>query len=220
MNKKSDKANLEKSKGLFFATGFAVVLLLALIILEHKEPARESLHNYAFMGEPEFFYTLNIIEDSVKIPEPNFHSYQKTDVLAELKENKFIKKDTAGKTAKNSTKNTNKEQAIYSDKPQFFVEKPASFPGGETAFNQYIKTRLRYPEKAKKHSVQGRVYLSFVVQPDGSISDIQIVNSSNDWLNDEALRLIRTMPAWHAAEIRGQAVASKRTVSIVFLLNP
>ncbi len=219
MNKKSNKADLEKNKGLFLTTGLVVALLLVLIIVEHKKKVNDISDNYTFMGEPEFFYTLNIIEDTLETPKPNKLYNSNIDINKKNNyTNNYVNKSSVFLNKKNEDYNGEKNQE-YDEEPVFFTEKPAKFPGGDSAFNSYVKNNLHYPEKAKKDSVQGRVYVCFTVCSNGKIKSPKVVNSSNDLLNEEALRLIRSMPAWHAAETKGKPIASKRTVPIIFFLK-
>jgi len=218
MNKKSDKANLEKSKGLFLGTGFAVVLLLALIIIEHKVPVNNPQQASSFMGEPEFISRLVILEQNIEVPEPKNISDNNLD---QRKNSEEVNKTLQNSTKKDLPKNgefTGESAGSKFSKKLSIAEQKAEFPGGENAFNHYIKTHLKYPEKAKLNKVQGRVYIKLTVEKDGTISQEKIVNSSNNLLNQEALRLIRAMPKWQAAVVNGKAVASTRIVSVVFKL--
>jgi protein TonB len=218
MNKKTDKADLEKSKGLFFATGFAVVLLLALIIIEHKVPVKNPEEESVFMGEPEFISRLVIIEQDIEAPAPK---KLLNNNIKQTKNNEKVKQ-----TLQNSSQNTDiKYEEFYGESAESrpskkiaIAEQKARFPGGEEAFNNYIKTQLIYPEKAKANKVQGRVYVKFTVEKDGTISQEKIVNSSNNLLNQEALKLIRSMPKWEPAVIDGKSAASQRIFSVVFKL--
>lgn len=93
------------------------------------------------------------------------------------------------------------------------------FPGGETALMQHIKENVNYPEAAKKNNIQGKVYTQYIVETDGSISNINIAKGVDELLNIEAMRVIATLPKYEAAGIiDGKKVKVKMTIPINFTL--
>lgn len=92
----------------------------------------------------------------------------------------------------------------------------ASFPGGELALKAYIDSNLVYPQSDTYKRHEGRVYVSFVVDWDGSISQIEVIRGTTEEANREAKRLIREMPNWLPAEIDDRAVRSRIRIPIVF----
>jgi len=99
-----------------------------------------------------------------------------------------------------------------------FPEKPASFPGGETALKSYLETAKDYPQAAIENKEEGTVYISFVVEKDGSISTIDVLKSPAATLTTESIRLVKTMPLWIPAEQEGKAVRTKVTIPVKFVL--
>lgn len=97
--------------------------------------------------------------------------------------------------------------------------KEASFPGGSEAFTKYLIENLNYPKTSLDKGEQGKVFVKFIVNEDGSISNPQVVRGATDELNNEALRLISKMPNWEPAEANGKAVKSEYTLPISFALN-
>ena len=100
-----------------------------------------------------------------------------------------------------------------------FPETEASFPGGENALKKWIDEELRYPEIAIDEGIQGKVFFTFIVLADGSLTDIKIAHSFDPKLNKEAQRIMETMPKWIPAMDKGKAVASKGRCFIVFRLD-
>ena len=98
------------------------------------------------------------------------------------------------------------------------VEEQPVFPGGEGAMMAFIKNNLKYPESCAKDSIQGRVTLSFIVEKDGSVTNINEMRSPNADLTAEAVRVVKAMPKWEPGKQRGQAVAVKYVVPITFRL--
>ena len=88
------------------------------------------------------------------------------------------------------------------------VEKDAVFPGGEAAMYKWIVDNLKYPEECKAKGIQGRVYVQFVVNEDGSLSDAKILRSPDKALSQEAIRVVKAMPKWKPAQNKGKVVRS------------
>ncbi len=100
------------------------------------------------------------------------------------------------------------------------VEEMPEFPGGGmSAFMDYIKTNMRYPASAKEKGTQGRVTVQFVVDKDGSIKEPKLLRSVDKDMDAEALRLISNMPKWKPGRQKGQPVAVKYTVPVMFSLD-
>lgn len=99
------------------------------------------------------------------------------------------------------------------------VEEFPEFPGGTEAMMDFIKKNLRYPEFLGESCIQGRVTLSFVVEKDGSITDIQEMRSPSEYLTEEAIRVVKLMPKWKPGKQRGQAVRVKYMLPITFRLE-
>ena len=99
------------------------------------------------------------------------------------------------------------------------VEQMPSFPGGQGALMSYLANNIKYPVVAQENGVQGRVVVSFVVERDGSITDVQVVRSVDPSLDREAQRVVRSMPKWIPGKQNGQAVRVKYNVPVSFRLQ-
>ncbi len=99
------------------------------------------------------------------------------------------------------------------------VEQMPSFPGGTSALMSYLNSNVKYPVVAQENGVQGRVVISFVVEKDGSITDVQVVKSVDPSLDREASRVVRSMPRWNPGKQNGQAVRVKYDVPVSFRLQ-
>ncbi len=100
-----------------------------------------------------------------------------------------------------------------------FPDVEASFPGGPAALNKWIVEHIQYPPTSVDMNEQGRVYLSFVVEPDGSITNIAVERGVSTDLDREAKRVIRSMPSWNAGEAKGKKVRTRCRLPINFTLN-
>ena len=99
------------------------------------------------------------------------------------------------------------------------VEEMPHFPGGAAALQAFLSSNTKYPVVAQENGVQGRVTVSFVVERDGSITDVRVVRSVDPSLDREASRVVRSMPRWSPGKQNGSAVRVKYTVPVVFRLQ-
>ena len=99
------------------------------------------------------------------------------------------------------------------------VEQMPEYPGGMEALFEFLKNNIKYPEDAQKQKVEGRVIATFVVETDGSISNIEVVKHAFPSLDAEAVRVIQAMPKWAPGKQKGQAVRVKYTIPINFNLK-
>ena len=100
-----------------------------------------------------------------------------------------------------------------------YVEQMPSFPGGEAALMQYLSKNIKYPPFAEENNIQGRVICTFVVERDGSVSDIRIARSVDPSLDKEAIRVVSGMPRWIPGRQNGQMVRVKYTLPVTFRLQ-
>lgn len=99
------------------------------------------------------------------------------------------------------------------------VEVMPEYPGGQKALFAYLSENIRYPQIAKENKIEGRVIVGFVVEKDGSISNVEVVRSVDPSLDKEALRVIKSMPRWKPGKIRGKPVRVKYRVPVNFKLT-
>ena len=99
------------------------------------------------------------------------------------------------------------------------VEEMPHFPGGAAALQAFLSSNTKYPVVAQENGVQGRVTVSFVVERDGSITDVRVVRSVDPSLDREASRVVRSMPRWSPGKQNGSTVRVKYTVPVVFRLQ-
>ena len=100
-----------------------------------------------------------------------------------------------------------------------YVEQMPSFPGGDAALMQYLSKNIKYPPVAEEMGIQGRVICTFVVERDGSVSDIRIKRSVDPSLDKEAMRVVSAMPKWIPGRQNGQMVRVKYTLPVTFRLQ-
>ena len=99
------------------------------------------------------------------------------------------------------------------------VEQMPTFPGGMSALMQYLSKNIKYPPVAEENGIQGRVICTFVVERDGSVSDIRIAKGVDPSLDKEAIRVVSAMPKWIPGRQNGQSVRVKYTLPVTFRLQ-
>lgn len=103
--------------------------------------------------------------------------------------------------------------------PFTIVEEMPSFQGGEVAMMKWIQSHVQYPQYEKEADISGKVFVRFVVQPDGSVDNVQVVRGVSKGLDKEATRVVSSMPKWNAGKQGGRAVPVYFSLPINFVLN-
>ena len=103
--------------------------------------------------------------------------------------------------------------------PYSVVEQMPEFPGGELALQKYLKSAVKYPPIALENGIQGKVYVSFVVDTNGAISNARVSRSVEESIDKEAIRVVKAMPKWIPGKQNGQTVRVSYTIPINFVLE-
>ena len=112
------------------------------------------------------------------------------------------------------------EENIEDDQPFVKVEQMPSFMGGDLmTFRNWVMTKLRYPQIAQENNITGRVLLMFVIERDGTLTNIQVLQTPDSSLSDEAIRILKTSPKWTPGKQRNQSVRVKYTLPIDFRIQ-
>ena len=113
-----------------------------------------------------------------------------------------------------STAQTKKNNMVFD-----VVEVMPQYPGGQIAMMKYIMENMKYPKQAMKEGIQGRVAVRFIVEKDGSISNVRPIHSVHTLLDKEAVRVVKSMPKWSPGKQHGKPVRVQLIVPIMFKLN-
>lgn len=113
-----------------------------------------------------------------------------------------------------STAQTKKNDMVFD-----VVEVMPQYPGGQIAMLKYIMENMKYPKQAMKEGIQGRVAVRFIVEKDGSISNVKPILSVHPLLNKEAVRVVKSMPKWTPGKQNGKPVRVRFNLPIMFKLN-
>ena len=102
--------------------------------------------------------------------------------------------------------------------PLLSVEEDPEFPGGLDSLRAFIQRNLRYPEEAKRNKIEGKVFISFIIEADGSVSNIKVLRDIGSGCGAEAVRVVKMMPKWKPGKQRGKAVRTQFNLPIQFVL--
>lgn len=137
------------------------------------------------------------------------------------KDNKLGTQDSISCSPARDNRDINKDNGKQSDDNTFFpiVDIEPEFPGGVKSLMEFISGNLRYPAYAADNGIQGKVTLIFVVEKDGTITNIQELSSPSEDLTREAMRVVQSMPRWKPGILDGKAVPVRFMIPITFRLD-
>nr|WP_237488121.1 energy transducer TonB [Hufsiella ginkgonis] len=99
------------------------------------------------------------------------------------------------------------------------VEIPPEFPGGQKELVKFLNRNLKYPPQARSNNVEGKVFTGFVVEKNGTLSDFKVLRGIGSGCDEEALRVIRMLPAWKPAMVDGKPVRNSYVLSVTFKIS-
>ena len=231
--KKSYRADLEHRRGWFFLIGLAVAIgLIALAMNISFNPGEEKMDEEMLE---------KIVRDlELKRPDENMMAYQMPEEKPEMKAKlnvvetpkteemtEELKKDQekqldgeGAKEEKEKAEPIIPPEVEDKENPLNFrvVERLPEFPGGPVEFMKWLTRNLKYPASAQQQKIEGRVVVSFIINKDGTTSDIKVTKSATPILDREALRVIRMMPKWKAGEDHGKPCRTMMAIPVVFAL--
>lgn len=225
--KKSPKADIENSKSTSLLIGLTVALGILFAAFEWSQSEikiyDEALQNV--VEEDEEMVEVTFRDETPPPPPPPEPETVLSDVI-EIKENTeevqtadFSTEDDANKGVEiHEVVQQVEEEEPEEQKIHLVVEKMPEFPGGNDAMNRWLSKNIRYPLIAQENGIQGRVVCQFVVNSDGKIVDVQVVRGVEASLDAEAVRVIKSMPAWTPGRQGGKNVRVKYTLPIRFKL--
>jgi len=226
--KKDKKANLENKKGMFFLIGLVIALGLVFIAFEWKTKANTTTFllsdsNYSPIADYVYIPSTQSEEKEIPLPKIEVPSFELVDNSNEVvNEPAFIDTDPAAGAyiglkdlIYNPKANTKDNvETIYE-----FVQEMPQFPGGDTSLLKFLSLHIKYPVIAKENRIEGRVYVSFVIDEQGFTRDVTIVRGVDPSLDNEALRVVRSMPQWKPGKQGGVPVKVRYYVPIHFDLQ-
>jgi len=226
--KKTPKADLENKKSVFFEIGLVITLLIVLAAFEWTSTDTVNVDQIKVQEVKVEEEMMDITrQDEVKAPEPP-KVVTVTDVIkivddnVNIKDNSDIFESDFKEDAAVKIVEFNEEEAEVEEYVPFVVveEMPNFGEGGIDQFrNEYIAKNLKYPDVAAENGIQGRVYINFVVEPDGRVTNVKVVRGVDPSLDKEAVRVVSSSPKWKPGKQRGKPVRVQFTIPIIFVLQ-
>lgn len=226
--KKTEKASLENKRLIFAELGLIAALLVVFAGFESSTRAKEValLQGNTVIDDeddimaipletpppapeapalPMLSDELEIVDNDVTV-DLDFQSLDDTDVPVDIQE--YVRQDVV-------------EEEVEDDPIPFVtVEQKPTFNGGDAnGFAKWVNSRLVYPEVAKENGVEGRVTLQFTIGKDGKLQDVKVLNSPDESLAQEAVRVVSSSPKWEPGRQRDRAVKVSYTFPVIYRLH-
>ena len=226
--KKTEKANLENKRLIFAELGLIAALLVVYAGLESSARVRQAslLPENTIMDDeddilavtldtpppapevpalPMLSDELEIVDNDITV-DLDFQSLDDTDVPVDIQE--YVREEVI-------------EEEVEDDPiPFVMVEQKPTFNGGDAnGFAKWVNSRLVYPEAAKENGVEGRVVLQFTIGKDGRLQDVKVLNTPDESLAQEAVRIVSSSPKWEPGRQRDRAVKVSYTFPVIYRLR-
>ena len=225
--KKSPKADLESKKLTFTLIGLVVTLFVVWRVFEYKSYDKQSIDNLqktVEVIEEEMVEITKQEQPKVQPPQPKPQVTQiqvvedDVEVEDEIDINAEVDQDEVIEEYEFTPPEIEEEEIVEAEIFRVVEEMP-EFPGGSAKLMEYIQKNIKYPMMARESDIQGRVFVNFVVEPDGSISNVAVLRGIGGGCDEEAVRVVNSMPKWKPGKQRGSAVRCAYTVPIIFKLQ-
>ena len=214
--KKNPEVNLERKRGLFLQIGLVIALLVVLAAFEYKSYEKVAYNLGALNLDDLEEEIIPITKQEVKPPPPPPPPPEVIEIIDDEVEieNEIEIEDT-------ESDEDEEIEIIEEDDDEFFmvVENMPQFPGGDLGLMKYIQKHVKYPAIAKEYNITGKVYISFIVDKSGKVTNVKIVRGVDKNLDAEAMRVVKSLPKYKPGKQRGKAVRVMFTIPINFQLN-
>lgn len=221
--KKSPRANLENKKLMFVQIGLIISLAIAWLVFEIKSYDKREINDVGRTVEiveeemveitkqeqkpqpvevPKTTTQIQVVEDDVEVDD--------VEINAEVDQNEIIEEYVAPEVVEEEVV----EQEVFT-----IVEEMPDFPGGTAKLAEYLQKNIKYPQMARESGIQGRVFVNFVVEPDGHVSNVKVLRSLGGGCDEEAMRVVKAMPKWKPGKQRGKPVRVSYILPVNFKLQ-
>ena len=234
--KKAKKADLEGQKSTSLLIGYIVTLAAIFVAFEWTTREFKETEPVIYSASAQWE------EEIIPITQPIFHTAappppvevpQVAEIIDIVENDEEIEEEEIQSTEDTNEAITGPTGPVVSgpvgpvmaaeegDEGEVFqvVEQMPEFPGGMDKLMEYLSKNIKYPSIAQENNIQGRVIVEFVVNKDGSIVEPKVMRSVDTSLDNEAMRVIKSMPKWTPGKQRGKAVRVRYTVPVLFRLQ-
>ena len=224
---KTSRADLENKKFLFTEIGLIIALIIVLVGFKWKSPDRNN-------GNIETRDFVEIQEEMVPITEQKVKPLppppSNTVLTIKIVEDNIVVEDDIVIDAEANQETKVEEYIPYEsqemeeeedigEEPIFvIVESMPAFPGGMDKLMKYLSDNIKYPSQARELGIQGKVFLSFVIEKDGSVTDVTLLRGIGGGCDEEAIRVVKNMPNWIPGKQRNIPVRVRFNLPVNFRL--
>ena len=218
--KKNPEIALAKKAGLFLNIGFVISILLVIGAFEWKTYDDVNLLE---LGQVKDDFVEITEVPLTRQPPPPTPKIKQIEII-EVPDVEEIKEEIAVDLDIEITEETEIEEIVFEepvkeevvDEVFTLVEKYPSFEGGDLAFINFVQSNLNYPEKARRMGLEGKVFVQFIVEKDGSLTNVAVIKGMLSDCNEEAIRVMQNSPKWLAGKQRGRSVRVQMVIPITF----
>lgn len=225
--KKTENANMENKRTIFLEVGLVIAMLFVLLAFNWKTYDRQLIQIYQKSGDntliemvpitvqkqpelpkvpkPTVVYTINIVDDETLVDEDYV-------INADIDPTDSVPVYTPMPAMKDEEEDNTQEEIFK------VVESMPVFPGGEKALYAFLQNNMTYPAMAKEAAISGKVYVTFVVEKDGSITEVRLLRGIGGGCDEEALRVVKNMPDWTPGRQRNIPVRVQFILDVKFTL--
>lgn len=219
--KKNPKADLSRKSGLILSFSFLLSLSLIIAAFEfnYKEP-QVAIIDF----NPDYFKDNSVvpITEIKTVEPPKIKAVQIIEVKEDEPEDDLKNIIDIETTENDAVEVIEVEEPVEKEEPdviEVFPEESASPMGGMRAFYKYVGDNIKYPMIAKRTGTKGKVFVEFVINKDGSLTDIKVVKGIGAGCDEEAMRVLQAAPKWSPGKQRGKPVRQRMVIPIVFTIN-
>ena len=220
--KKNPKNDLSRMSSLFLNIGLSVSLLLVIVAFEWRTYDNSGLLDLGMVQDD--FEDLMEIPPTEQPPPPP-PKIQLPEII-EVPDEEEIEEEIEVELDLEVTEEEVVEDFVFEEAPEeevdevfTIVEDQPAFPGGNAAFYKFVASNMTYPAQARRMGIEGRVFVQFVVDKDGSVTEVKAVKGIGAGCDREAERVLNSSPKWTPGKQRGRSVKVRMVLPIIFKLN-
>ena len=220
--KKNPKNDLSRMSGLFLNIGLSVSLILVIVAFEWRTYDNSGLLDLGMVQDD--FEDLMEIPPTEQPPPPP-PKIQLPEII-EVPDEEEIEEEIEVELDLEVTEEEVVEDFVFEEAPEeevdevfTIVEDQPAFPGGNAAFYKFVASNMTYPAQARRMGIEGRVFVQFVVDKDGSVTEVKAVKGIGAGCDREAERVLNSSPKWTPGKQRGRSVKVRMVLPIIFKLN-
>lgn len=223
VEKKTPEADVNRKSGLYLSIGLVAALLLVIMAFEKKFYEDGDLADLGQVTD-DFEEMLEI--PPTEQPPPPPPKIQQPEII-EVPDEEEIEDEIEVDLDIEITEDEAIEEVVFeepveeevADEVFTIVEQQPEYPGGMGAFYQFVTKKLKYPSQARRMGIEGKVFVQFVVDKQGNITEVTAVRGIGAGCDEEAVRVIKSSPKWKAGKQRGKAVKVRMILPITFKLG-